>query len=175
MKTIEEIRLENLRSLIAKLGGPESFSMKIGKTPNQISQLANEHKGIGSKIAREVEEAINLERGWLDNDHSRAAAGAPPIEEKIYEAIRNDQALSILTKLTRTLERVSVDLGGALLALQSRPSPGSQSAPDMPMTPIEGFAENARIRFRGDPAANIPATDSHNKEIFKAKKRTDKR
>jgi len=45
-----------------------AFSDKIGKAPTQASAFAgkNPRKGIGNKIAREIENAFKKPRGWLD-------------------------------------------------------------------------------------------------------------
>ena len=95
MKVIEEIRLENLRSLIEKTGGVTRFADLCGKQQAQISQLLNrapdsktgKPKAIGSAQAREFETAAKKEIGWLDNDHKRepavvAPTSAPPPAKK---------------------------------------------------------------------------------------------
>lgn len=74
MKTVKEIRLENGRWLMAKIGSQVRFSEKLGKSPNQISSILGkaadpEIKGIGDDLAREIETAFDYERGWMDHDH----------------------------------------------------------------------------------------------------------
>lgn len=82
MLTVEEIRHRNVRMLIERIAaesgrvGPRSgaqteFAERIGKSPTYINQVAAERpfKVIGSAMAREIEKALHLERGWLDNPH----------------------------------------------------------------------------------------------------------
>lgn len=72
MKTIEEIRRDNLLKLIEDSGvGITKFSEHLGRSQSQISNLKNSVREIGSELAREIERALNLERGWMDNDHTK--------------------------------------------------------------------------------------------------------
>ena len=78
MKTIEEIRRENLNILIGEFPSAASFSEKIGKSPSQVSQWKNSSidsksgkpRNIDSETAREIEKALEKEKGWMDHDHS---------------------------------------------------------------------------------------------------------
>ena len=79
MKTIEEIRTENLNSLIDKHGGNTKFALKIDKEQAQISQWAKnapdsrtkKPRVINSESCRNIEKTLNIETGWMDNDHSK--------------------------------------------------------------------------------------------------------
>lgn len=82
MKTIEEIRKENLARLIQSTtdGNITKFSTNIDKSHSQISQIINasttetgKPKGMGSNLAREIEKKLRLERGWMDHDHGECA------------------------------------------------------------------------------------------------------
>lgn len=79
MMDINEIRHHNVRLLIRQLedaegktgnraGGPTMLAAKLGKSTAQIGHFASDHpiKAIGNQIAREIEEAMGLERGWMD-------------------------------------------------------------------------------------------------------------
>ena len=68
---VKEARYANTRKLIEQCGGVTVFADKIGKSQSQASQIAGENpiKGIGNKIAAEIEAAFGLERGWLDRVH----------------------------------------------------------------------------------------------------------
>ncbi|MFV5212808.1 hypothetical protein ACLIIZ_03655 [Azonexus caeni] len=100
MKTIEEIRLDNLRALVNEAGGVTRFAETSGKQQAQISQLLNrakdsktgKPKAIGSSQARELEKAANKETGWLDNDHSR-------------EPIFDDEDIKDMVSLMKRLDR----------------------------------------------------------------------
>lgn len=64
----KSIRYRNTRLLVDQVGGVSSFAEKIGKGQSQTSQFAgtNPIKGIGNKVAREIEEAFGKPHGWLD-------------------------------------------------------------------------------------------------------------
>jgi len=73
MKTIEEIRLDNLRTLCAGFKSQRQFALHLGKNPNQVNQWFGKGTphAISSVAAREIEETMNKPRGWMDNDHSK--------------------------------------------------------------------------------------------------------
>lgn len=79
MMDINEIRWRNVRRIIHQLdeeagrggdrpGGLTLFAAKLKKSTGQAAHFAGETpiKGIGDKIAREIEVAFGLERGWMD-------------------------------------------------------------------------------------------------------------
>lgn len=83
MKVIQEIRLGNLRTLLAESGGAVvELAKRLERSQGQISQLLNESvdkktgkkKQIGDSQARYIESKFKKERGWMDNDHSSLAA-----------------------------------------------------------------------------------------------------
>lgn len=65
------IRYKNTRLLVDLVGGVSNFAEKIGKGQSQTSQFAgtNPIKGIGNKVAREIEDAFEKSHGWLDILH----------------------------------------------------------------------------------------------------------
>ncbi|MFW2082869.1 LexA family protein [Acinetobacter guillouiae] len=67
----KSIRYRNTRLLVEEIGGVSNFAEKINKGQSQTSQFAgtNPIKGIGNKVAREIEEAFNKPHGWLDHVH----------------------------------------------------------------------------------------------------------
>lgn len=67
----KSIRYRNTRLLVDQAGGVSNFAEKIGKGQSQASQFAgtNPIKGIGNKVAREIEEAFGKSHGWLDIPH----------------------------------------------------------------------------------------------------------
>jgi len=74
---IKEIRRKNMRALSEQIGGIPAMAEKLDKDQNQIRHLIgnNPSRGIGHKIARELEAAFSKPTGWLDIDHSRGASG----------------------------------------------------------------------------------------------------
>ncbi|ENU24235.1 hypothetical protein F993_01551 [Acinetobacter proteolyticus] len=67
------IRYNNTRILVDQVGGVSNFANKINKGQSQTSQFAGTTpiKGIGNKVAREIEEAFGKPHGWLDVAHQK--------------------------------------------------------------------------------------------------------
>lgn len=70
------IRYKNTRILVDQVGGVSNFANKINKGQSQTSQFAGTTpiKGIGNKVAREIEEAFGKPHGWLDVLHQEDTA-----------------------------------------------------------------------------------------------------
>ncbi len=69
---ISEIRRANLNSLIREAGSRQLFIEKTGKSDAQISQLLSDGKNsrnVGNRLAREFEELMGKEKGWMDTFH----------------------------------------------------------------------------------------------------------
>ena len=69
--TSTEIRYLNVRKLVADFGGVSALADKLNKTQAQVSAFAGEkpRKGIGNKVARDIETTFDLPRGWMDVLH----------------------------------------------------------------------------------------------------------
>lgn len=79
MKTIKEIRHENLLRLIDEADGTSNLAYNTGIAVSYLLQIKNKNaiqngkpKGIGDKIAAKLEDGMNKPRGWLDQDHSNS-------------------------------------------------------------------------------------------------------
>ena len=78
MKTIDEIRLDNLLLAIGRAGTATALAEKSGLSAAYISQIKNRQpdsktgkpKNMGDEAARKVEAGIGEKRGWMDVDHS---------------------------------------------------------------------------------------------------------
>lgn len=78
MKTIDEIRLDNLLLAISRAGTATALAEKSGLSAAYISQIKNRQpdsktgkpKNMGDEAARKVEAGIGEKRGWMDVDHS---------------------------------------------------------------------------------------------------------
>ena len=91
---IGEIRYRHARRLIAALAGNEGeagglseFAVKVNKSQSQVSQFAGKNpiKGIGNKIAREIEKAFGLKHGEIDRplpEWDGVVEGAPLSESR---------------------------------------------------------------------------------------------
>ena len=75
MKKVEDLRLENARTLLRQFRTLIEFADEIDRSATQVSRLMgkNPHKIIGSKMARHIEQRMNLPEGWLDTDHGQAS------------------------------------------------------------------------------------------------------
>jgi hypothetical protein len=73
-----QIRLINARSLADSAGGPAAFARRLGKSTGQIAHIIgpNPVKNIGHLIARQIEDAFAMPRGWLDTPPANHALGA---------------------------------------------------------------------------------------------------
>lgn len=65
----KEIRLINLLNLAKRYGQDVEFCKRIDMNPSYLPQLKARTKSIGDKVARKVEEKLNLERGYMDVVH----------------------------------------------------------------------------------------------------------
>ena len=80
MKSIDDIRRENLSRLRDQLGGRQ-LADRIGCSESQLSQWINGSKhsvtgkkrGMRTATARVIETACSKEPGWLDTDHEKHA------------------------------------------------------------------------------------------------------
>lgn len=87
MKTTDEIRYENLQRLVAEAG---DLSTLVDRAKGKLSRptlyqilerkttAAGVEKNVGDDLARKIEDALRLERGWMDNDHTQPVAAALP-------------------------------------------------------------------------------------------------
>lgn len=116
MKTIAEIRRDNLLLLIAEHGSLAALNVKIGltRTDATLSQIKNGSpdsktkvaKSMGEAVARRIENSLGLEVGWMDNSQiphtyrtNRLAAAL-----SVMEAMDEDQftkAVQILDTLAQ--------------------------------------------------------------------------
>ena len=77
MKTIAEIRLDNLRLLIGEFGTQEQVAALADTSPVYLSQILNgaadsktgKVRQIGDPLARKLEGGCGKEVGWMDNVH----------------------------------------------------------------------------------------------------------
>lgn len=74
LSDIDEIRRKNIIKAIKIAGSAAKLSDKTGISPSAISQMKSEKhsRNIGSKTAREIENAIGKGRGWMDHNHEIA-------------------------------------------------------------------------------------------------------
>jgi len=103
VKTIEEIRLENLRTLCAAFPSQRKFAAQLGKPEQNVGRWLTAFRPVSNEAAREIEEKCGKPRGWLDNDHTRM--GLPDESSKLSQIVgaiaampeaRQDALLTVL-------------------------------------------------------------------------------
>lgn len=70
---VHKIRRANLRRLIEQWGGPTTLAKRLGHASGSyLAQLAgpNPSREVNEKVARSIEESLDLPTGWLDQPHN---------------------------------------------------------------------------------------------------------
>jgi SOS-response transcriptional repressor LexA len=76
MDDIKTIRLRNLRALIAEAGSQANLARSLGgdfkDRSSQLGQIVGKRptRGVGDKLARQLETSMQKLRGWMDQDHT---------------------------------------------------------------------------------------------------------
>jgi len=89
MKSVYDMRRDNLRSLMTQWGGPTSLAKKLGHSNGSyVAQLVgpNPSREISEKVARDMESRLGLPIGWLDQEH--AGNGRQVDEETLSACVR---------------------------------------------------------------------------------------
>lgn len=127
MLTSEEIRRKNLIFLAKTMGGMATLNRKVGRgdRDNTLSQIANaspdsktgKEKGMGGKIARDLEVALNLERGYMDHDHDSIEWPFLTISPKRFKQLEVHQLNAVEESMGRLLDAI---LGPEVFAVEKR-------------------------------------------------------
>jgi hypothetical protein len=81
MKSVDEVRRENLIAESKRLGGDAALGRAIGvKDRNQVYQWLRatdpkQRRNVSTKSARHIEKKLGLASGWLDVEHAGEVAG----------------------------------------------------------------------------------------------------
>jgi len=85
---ITEVRRNNLQKFIKdKFKTRKEFAVQVGKSYSQVMSWfvsGKSQKNIGEKLARDLEEALELPENWLDREHSH-----DPVEAKFITALES--------------------------------------------------------------------------------------
>lgn len=98
MKTIAEIRLDNLRLLIGEIGTQEKVAELAETSPIYLSQILNRAadsktgkiRQIGDPLARKLEQGCNKEIGWMDNPQIPHSYHSPKMQAALALMERMD-------------------------------------------------------------------------------------
>lgn len=81
----QNLRLQFIIQQIEDYGSQAAFARAINKPPQQITQWLKGEKAIGEKIVRDIESALGLPRGYIDNDRHSKDEDLEPGTFKIAE------------------------------------------------------------------------------------------
>ncbi len=112
MQSTYETRRLNLRALMREWGGPTTLAKKLGHANGSyLAQIAgpNPSREISEKVAREVEHALGLPLGWMDQEH---AGGT-----RVDDAALGDCVRAVAAALRDENKRPDPEKYGALVSL----------------------------------------------------------
>jgi plasmid maintenance system antidote protein VapI len=112
--SIDAVRMRNFREVFGRFrcradeqelpdhGSQTRFAAFVGTSAAYVSHLVNERKDVGAQLARKIETAFHLPRGWMDNDnpeglsaqHERDAIAA-------FRALYRVNPLGVMAELLR--------------------------------------------------------------------------
>lgn len=88
---VQARRRANLRAIAAQWNGVTGLSKKLGyRGPSYLSQMigANHSRPVSESTARQIEHAVGLPQGWLDQEHADLVRSAmPPAREQLNEPL----------------------------------------------------------------------------------------
>ncbi len=95
MRSIKEIRRENLRELAKKAGGLMAMSKLIGQgNHSYVYHIAGKTpiKEIGDSLARRIEKKLSLPINWLDYAHFEEKKETPSVDllREFISSINNE-------------------------------------------------------------------------------------
>jgi len=107
MATSKELRLENLRALVAEFKTADEVAKRAGTAPMYLSQILNGSKsstgtprGVGEALARKLEQGCGKELGWMDRPHAVSdLACLPPGAKRVHAAGEGDSSLTQIMKV----------------------------------------------------------------------------
>lgn len=122
MKSIEQIRQENLKSLVNSAGGVGKFSENVGKSQAQVSQWlvgsrmpSGKQRSISSESAREMEAVLGIQKNWLDHEHQEADEQPVPalkdwrldlVSEKKFDMLTHAEKCRVQVHMADEIEEI---------------------------------------------------------------------
>lgn len=108
MATSKELRLENLRALVAEFKTAEAVAQRASTAPMYLSQILNGAKsstgkarGVGDALARRLEEGCGKEVGWMDKPHGTEDDVALPPGIMRVRAVESDDPSVVQVMMVR--------------------------------------------------------------------------
>lgn len=98
---IKEIRRAKLRELVARFGTLKRLAYEIAPRDKYLdrylSQILNETRGMGDRLARKIEDSVGEERGWMDRMASSSRQNNELLQ--IWSQFPAEEQLRILEEL----------------------------------------------------------------------------
>lgn len=111
MRTCEEIRRENLERLITIFGTITGLADATDVAPGFLSHIRNKTKEMGQKTARGIENALKLERGWMDNPAEQISDAAlfvgRAIDEGFHDLVMRQNVAQYLVEDLRRYKKIT--------------------------------------------------------------------
>lgn len=120
MKTVAEIRHDNLLLLLEEIGTAEALAHLVESSPIYISQLRNKAldsktkkpRQIGDALARKLESSCQKEIGWMDHEHPQLSYRQERINHAVaamehMEDWQLDQTIKIVDTIAQPAPRES--------------------------------------------------------------------
>ncbi|NHC63198.1 hypothetical protein [Paenalcaligenes suwonensis] len=108
MKSVSEIRLENLETLVKQAGTADSLAERAGLSHVYVSQIRSraidaktgKPRNLGSVASRKIEEGMGKPKGWMDRDHSDGGGlddgwPFPRVDKTTYNSLSESQKNAI--------------------------------------------------------------------------------
>lgn len=121
-------RIKRLHRLVAGGDGPikrgqiAAFAKLYGIDPTYISQLLKDHRPLGEKAARTMEEKLGKPRGWFDRADDEALGEEPQQQAGQACDVPVERALSVVVSALRGMTQEQLQaLRGDWLALLRAP------------------------------------------------------
>lgn len=103
MKTIRELRHENFKRLLQmwkervweqfpshpERGMMRKMAVTFGLSERFLSHMNCDIKPMGSRVARNLEELMGLQVGWMDTDHSTTIASEQQFVERMMQIYKS--------------------------------------------------------------------------------------
>lgn len=165
MKTSAEIRRANLEQLLLLHGSIAELNVALGwpRTDPKISQIKNANKRpgrgdatyqMGDAMARELEEKLGLERGWMDNQQLHSYASS----DEGRTAVGRSVSESVPTYGRRSTDMAPVGLVRIpVLELSASAGPGREPADYAAVLDHIDLAEQWARKRLGDGISRIRA------------------
>lgn len=145
MKTIDEIRRENLLLAKARFGTFTALAEAAKVSAAYLSQINNatpesstgKPKGMGDGVARKIEEALDESPGWMDVEHTENSAGAYhiPEESDVGKKRHGKRLFSVRDH----------EVGGRILPTEELPNPTEEEFTIVPQLDIAAACGNGRF------------------------------